>query len=66
MDYVDGQLCLRGNFTLVSLNLSRNRISEAGLSSLLRMVHYQGETLTRQTKHPSGPTGLLRLIVNVS
>ncbi|GFO11884.1 leucine-rich repeat-containing protein 71-like isoform x2 [Plakobranchus ocellatus] len=60
-DYIDGQSWIAGNRTLISLNLSRNAIGEAGLTSLLKAIQYQ-TTLTLDSR--SNGTGLMRLVVN--
>ncbi|GFR80094.1 leucine-rich repeat-containing protein 71-like isoform X4 [Elysia marginata] len=60
-DYMDGQSWIAGNRTLIMLNLSRNLISETGLSSLLKAIQYQ-TTLTLDNR--SGGTGLMKLTVD--
>ncbi|RUS84468.1 hypothetical protein EGW08_007764 [Elysia chlorotica] len=60
-DLIDGHSWIAGNRTLISLNLSRNAISEEGLSYLLKAIQYQ-TTLTLDNR--SGGTGLMRLVVN--
>ncbi|XP_005106245.1 leucine-rich repeat-containing protein 71 isoform X4 [Aplysia californica] len=60
-DYMDGQLWIAGNRTLINLNLARNNISETGMSSLLKAIQYQ-TTLTSGNR--SGGTGLMRLVIN--
>jgi len=60
-DFLDGQLWIAGNRTLINLNLARNSISETGLSALLKAIQYQ-TTLTLDNR--SVGTGLMRLIVN--
>jgi len=60
-DYMDGQLWIAGNRTLINLNLARNEIHEDGMASLLKAIQYQ-TTLTLDNR--SGGTGLMRLVVN--
>ena len=57
----DGQLWLIGNRTLISLNLSRNRIGELGFRALLEAVEYQLKPIhgSRQAT-----TGLKRLVLH--
>nr|KAG5692241.1 hypothetical protein BaRGS_011741 [Batillaria attramentaria] len=56
-----GQHWASGNLVLISLNLSRNRIGEEGLWSLLKTIQYQ--CLTCPTS-PYGDKGLLRLCLH--
>ncbi|CAH1262139.1 LRRC71 [Branchiostoma lanceolatum] len=58
---VDGQLLIPGNRALINLNISRNRIGEAGLKALLKGVQYQITLTTLGSR--SGGTGLMRLSV---
>lgn len=60
-DYMEGELWIAGNRTLINLNLSRNEIREPGVASLLKAIQYQ-TTLTLDNR--SGGTGLMRLIMN--
>jgi len=60
-DYMEGQLWIAGNRTLINLNLSRNEIKEPGMCALLKAIQYQ-TTLTLDNR--SGGTGLMRLVVN--
>lgn len=60
-DYIEGQSWIAGNRTLISLNLTRNAISEVGLNSLLKAIQYQ-TTLTLDNR--SMGSGLMRLLVN--
>ncbi|XP_056402225.1 leucine-rich repeat-containing protein 71 isoform X3 [Hyla sarda] len=59
-EFKDGKVYLSGNKVLISLNLSRNKITEKGLKSFLAAV----ETQVQETKPASAvrtQTGLLRL-----
>ncbi|XP_075700510.1 leucine-rich repeat-containing protein 71 isoform X2 [Rhinoderma darwinii] len=59
-EYRDGKVYLTGNKVLLSLNLSRNRVTEEGLKGFLAAM----ETQIQETKPASGSrthTGLLRL-----
>nr|DBA14143.1 TPA: hypothetical protein GDO54_005154 [Pyxicephalus adspersus] len=61
-EFRDGKVFLPGNKVLISLNISRNRISELGLKGFLTAV----ETQVKETKPIPGSrsyTGLLRLAV---
>ncbi|XP_078591308.1 leucine-rich repeat-containing protein 71-like isoform X4 [Branchiostoma floridae x Branchiostoma japonicum] len=58
---VDGELLIPGNRALINLNISRNRIGEAGLKSLLKGIQYQITLTTLGSR--SGGTGLMRLSV---
>jgi len=60
-DYMEGELWIAGNRTLINLNLSRNEICEPGVAALLKAVQYQ-TTLCLDNR--SGGTGLMRLIMN--
>merc|ERR1711963_902249 len=40
-DYMEEQLWIAGNRTLINLNLSRNEIREPGMSALLKAIQYQ-------------------------
>ncbi|CAF0784193.1 unnamed protein product [Brachionus calyciflorus] len=59
-EYIDENLCLLGNRTLLSLNLSRNELTEKGVNSFLLAISYQK---TFMELHKSQGTGLLRLIL---
>lgn len=59
-DYMEGELWIAGNRTLINLNLSRNEINEPGVAALLKAVQYQ-TTLCLDNR--SGGTGLMRLIM---
>ncbi|XP_066270000.1 leucine-rich repeat-containing protein 71-like isoform X2 [Branchiostoma lanceolatum] len=56
---LNGELFIPGNRVLINLNLSRNKIGEAGLKALLKGIQYQ-ITLTMLGSR-SGGTGLMRL-----
>ncbi|CAN2391366.1 Leucine rich repeat containing 71 [Pristimantis euphronides] len=59
-EFRDGKIFLPGNKVLISLNLSRNRVTEEGLKAFLRAL----ETQVQETKSASVArtrTGLLRL-----
>ncbi|XP_071971139.1 leucine-rich repeat-containing protein 71 isoform X2 [Engystomops pustulosus] len=59
-EHRDGKVFLPGNKVLISLNLSRNRVTEEGLRGFLAAM----ETQVQETKPASGArthTGLLRL-----
>ncbi|XP_069805957.1 leucine-rich repeat-containing protein 71 isoform X2 [Dendropsophus ebraccatus] len=59
-EFQNGKVYLPGNKVLISLNLSRNKITEEGLKSFLAAM----ETQVQETKPASGArtqTGLLRL-----
>nr|KAG5697467.1 hypothetical protein BaRGS_029358 [Batillaria attramentaria] len=58
---VNGIPYMLGNYVIISLNLSRNKIGEAGLRSLLSAVQYQS-ALAREEIDPD--TGLLRLCLH--
>lgn len=60
-DYMEGELWIAGNRTLINLNLSRNEIREPGVAALLKAIQYQ-TTLCLDNR--SGGTGLMRLIMN--
>ncbi|KAK7484615.1 hypothetical protein BaRGS_00024141 [Batillaria attramentaria] len=57
-DLIDGQLWVAGNRILINLNLSRNKIGDAGMSALLKAIQYQ-TTLTMDSRN--GGSGLMRL-----
>ena len=59
-DFIDGHLLVSGNRVLINLNLSRNKIGEAGMSSLLKAMQYQ-TTILLESK--SGGTGLMRIVL---
>jgi hypothetical protein len=61
-EYIDEQLWLIGNRTLLSLNLSRNDLTDASVNKFLLALQYQK---TIMDMHRSQATGLLRLIINV-
>ncbi|XP_040267554.1 leucine-rich repeat-containing protein 71 isoform X2 [Bufo bufo] len=59
-DFRDGKVYLPGNKVLISLNLSRNRVTEEGLKGFLAAIEAQ----VQETKPATGTrthTGLLRL-----
>ncbi|XP_078577079.1 leucine-rich repeat-containing protein 71-like isoform X7 [Branchiostoma floridae x Branchiostoma japonicum] len=56
---INGELFIPGNRVLINLNISRNKIGEAGLKALLKGIQYQ-ITLTMLGSRSSG-TGLMRL-----
>ncbi|XP_068107800.1 leucine-rich repeat-containing protein 71 isoform X2 [Hyperolius riggenbachi] len=61
-EFRDGKVFLPGNKVLISLNVSRNRITDAGLKSFLTAI----ESQTEETKPIAGTkshTGLLRLAI---
>ncbi|KAI8503325.1 Leucine-rich repeat-containing protein 71 [Branchiostoma belcheri] len=56
---LNGELFIPGNRVLINLNVSRNKIGEAGLKALLKGVQYQITLTTLGSR--SGGTGLMRL-----
>ncbi|XP_071788272.1 leucine-rich repeat-containing protein 71-like isoform X16 [Asterias amurensis] len=59
VESIEGQLWIPGNRSIISLNLSRNEIGEAGLKSILLAVQYQ-ITLANLAPNPA-LKGLMRL-----
>lgn len=55
---IDGDLWIIGNRTLISLNLSRNKITEKGLRAFIPAIEYQMTYLKMQSQ------GLMRLSIN--
>ncbi|XP_064635865.1 leucine-rich repeat-containing protein 71-like isoform X4 [Lineus longissimus] len=60
-DIIDGEMWIPGNRALINLNLTRNLISEAGISELLKAVQYQ-TTLSKFST--SAGTGLMRICLH--
>lgn len=60
-DFIDGHLWVSGNRVLINLNISRNRISELGMTSLLKAMQYQTTILL---DNKSGGTGLMRIVLH--
>ena len=60
-NFRDGELWLEGNRTLISLNLSRNRIGARGFRSLLEAIEYQTQPFHNTRQESSG---LKRLVVH--
>ncbi|XP_078666655.1 leucine-rich repeat-containing protein 71-like isoform X5 [Branchiostoma floridae x Branchiostoma belcheri] len=56
---LNGELFIPGNRVLINLNVSRNKIGEAGLKALLKGIQYQITLTTLGSR--SGGTGLMRL-----
>ncbi|RNA40024.1 leucine-rich repeat-containing 71-like isoform X5 [Brachionus plicatilis] len=59
-EFIDDKLWLLGNRTLLSLNLSRNELTEKSVNSFLMALSYQK---TFMEIHKSQGTGLLRLMM---
>ena len=60
-EFRDGELWLEGNRTLISLNLSRNRIGARGFRLLLEAIEYQIQPFHNTRQESSG---LKRLVVH--
>jgi len=63
-EYVNETLWLIGNRTLLSLNLSRNELSDQGLGFFLLALQYQKTFMELHKIQPTQGTGLLRLVVS--
>ena len=61
--FFDGELWMSGNRTLISLNLSRNRVGERGLRALLDAVRSQDDP-PDDSLAELPPQGLRRLLVH--
>lgn len=59
VEEIQGELYIPGNRALINLNLSANKIGEAGMKSLLDAVQYQSQLAVAHSRHIG--VGLLRL-----
>lgn len=64
-DYANETLYLTGNKVLLSLNLSRNELTDQSLSYFLAALQYQKQFMEVRAKiQPVQGTGILRLVLN--